>query len=148
MRTTHWLPEDTKKVAIYYIDIDGLDEIEKFIKETNSTLIDVELRDLKIVLDEVVADDFAQWNISLSTDGLLKVWKVAIESFHSDRIWRKIDEVNEKARQQHIIQLSKGKTSEFVPLVLSNEGLETIVLTENFMAIDNPRKYACYIGFV
>lgn len=24
--------------------------------------------------------------------------------------------------------------------------LETIVLTENFMAIDNPRKYACYIG--
>lgn len=120
------LPEDTKKAAIYYIDIDGLDEIEKFIRETNSTLIDVELRDLKIVLDEVVADDFAQWNISLSTDGLLNVWKVAIESFHSDRIWRKIDEVNEKARQQHIIQLSKGKTSEFVPLVLSNEGLETI----------------------
>ena len=120
------LPEDTKKVAIYYIDIDGRDEIEKFIRETNSTLIDVELRDLKIVLDEVVADDFAQWNISLSTDGLLNVWKVAIESFHSDRIWRKIDEINEKAKQQHIIQLSKGKTSEFVPLVLSNEGLETI----------------------
>lgn len=24
--------------------------------------------------------------------------------------------------------------------------LETIVLTENFTAISNPRKYACYIG--
>ncbi|WP_367400513.1 transposase [Segatella copri] len=24
--------------------------------------------------------------------------------------------------------------------------LETIILTENFMAIDKPRKYACYIG--
>lgn len=120
------LPEDTKKVAVYYIDIDGRDEIEKFIREANSTLIEVELRDLKSVLDEVVADDSAQWEVTRDTDGLLSVWKVTIGSFHSDRIWRKIDELNEKARQQHIIQLSKGKTTEFIPLVLSDDGLEAI----------------------
>ena len=120
------LPDDTKKVILFYIDIDGIEEIRKFIREANNTLIDVELRDIKPVLDEVVADDSAQWEVTRDTDGLLSVWKVTIRSFHSDRIWRKIDELNEKARQQHIIQLSKGKTTGFIPLVLSDDGLEAI----------------------
>ena len=120
------LPDDTKKVILFYIDIDGIEEIRKFIREANNTLIEVELRDIKPVLDEVVADDSAQWEVARDTDGLLSVWKVTIRSFHSDRIWRKIDELNEKARQQHIIQLSKGKTTGFIPLVLSDDGLEAI----------------------
>ena len=120
------LPDDTKKVILFYIDIDGIEEIRKFIREANNTLIEVELRDIKPVLDEVVADDSAQWEVTRDTDGLLSVWKVTIRSFHSDRIWRKIDELNEKARQQHIIQLSKGKTTGFIPLVLSDDGLEAI----------------------
>ena len=120
------LPEDTKKAVIYYIDIADRDEIESFIRESNDTLVEVELRDLKPVLDEVVADDCARWEVSRTKDGLLDVWKVELLSFHSDRIWRKIDELNEKARQQHMIRLSEGKASQFEPLELSPEGLEAI----------------------
>ncbi len=120
------LPDDTKKVILFYIDIDGIEEINKFIRESNDTLIEVELRDIKPVLDEVVADDFAQWKLTRDTDGLLNVWKVTVESFHSDRICRKIDEINEKARQQQLIRLSKGGTDGFTPLELSDEGLESI----------------------
>ncbi len=120
------LPDDTKKVILFYIDIDDIEEINKFIRESNDTLIEVELRDIKPVLDEVVADDFAQWKLTRDTDGLLNVWKVTMESFHSDRICRKIDEINEKARQQQLIRLSKGGTDGFTPLELSDEGLESI----------------------
>ena len=52
------LPDDTKRVIVYYIDITDRDEIEQFIKEQNNqTTIEIELRDLKQVLDEVVVED-------------------------------------------------------------------------------------------
>ncbi len=120
------LPDDTKKVIIYYIDIQDRLEIEKYIKESNNTLIEVELRDLKCVLDDVVAEDSVRYEVGKDNDGVLSTWKVDILSFHSDRVWRKIDEVNEKARQQHLVRLSKGKDTEFNPILLSEEGLEAI----------------------
>lgn len=120
------LPDDTKKVIIYYIDIQDRPEIEKYIKESNNTLIEVELRDLKCVLDDVVAEDSVRYEVRKDNDGVLSTWKVDILSFHSDRVWRKIDEVNEKARQQHLVRLSKGKDTEFNPILLSEEGLEAI----------------------
>lgn len=120
------LPDDTRKVIIYYIDIQDRPEIEKYIKESNNTLIEVELRDLKCVLDDVVAEDSVRYEVRKDNDGVLSTWKVDILSFHSDRVWRKIDEVNEKARQQHLVRLSKGKDAEFNPILLSEEGLEAI----------------------
>ena len=120
------LPDDTKKVIIYYIDIHDRPELEKYIKESNNTLVEVELRDLKKVLDEVVAEDTVRFNFQKSTDGVLNIWKVDILSFHSDRVWRKIDEVNEKARQQYLVEVSKGKNIEFNPILLSEDGLEAI----------------------
>ncbi len=120
------LPDDTKKVIIYYIDIHDRPELEKYIKESNNTLVEVELRDLKRVLDEVVAEDTVRFNFQKSTDGVLNIWKVDILSFHSDRVWRKIDEVNEKARQQYLVEVSKGKNIEFNPIHLSEDGLEAI----------------------
>ena len=101
------LPDDTKRVIVYYIDIADRDEIEQFIKEQNNqTTIEIELRDLKQVLDEVVVED---------------EWKVELKSFHSDRVLRKIEEVNMKGQQQSI---AKGKV--FKPIEISDEGLETI----------------------
>ncbi|HAY19062.1 MAG TPA: site-specific DNA-methyltransferase [Rikenellaceae bacterium] len=120
------LPDDTKKVIVYYIDIHDRPELEKYIKESNDTLIEIELRDLKRVLDDVVAEDTVRFNVKKSTDGVLNIWQVDILSFHSDRVWRKIDEVNEKARQQYLVEVSKGKNIEFNPILLSEEGLEAI----------------------
>ena len=116
------LPEDTKRVIVYYIDIIDRQEIEQFIKEQNTqTTIEIELRDLKQVLDNVVLEDEAAWEVSEMRDTLLGGWKVDIKSFHSDRVLRKIDECNQKGQQQ---ALKKGK--EFKPIEISDEGLETI----------------------
>lgn len=116
------LPDDTKRVIVYYIDIDNREEIERFIKEQNNTLIEIELRDLKQVLDEVVTENYAEWNVSEEQTGLFKGWKVEILQFQSDRVKRKIDELNQKNQQQAL----NGKNKKFIPIVLSDDGLETI----------------------
>ena len=116
------LPDDTKRVIVYYIDITDRNEIEQFIKEQNNqTTIEIELRDLKQVLDEVVVEDEAEWELTETQDNLFKGWKVELKSFHSDRVLRKIGEVNMKGQQQSI---AKGKA--FKPIEISDEGLETI----------------------
>ncbi len=116
------LPDDTKRVIVYYIDITDRDEMEQFIKEQNNqTTIEIELRDLKQVLDEVVVEDESEWELTETQDNLFKGWKVELKSFHSDRVLRKIEEVNMKGQQQSI---AKGKA--FKPIEISDEGLETI----------------------
>lgn len=116
------LPPDTKRVIVYYIDIDDREEIERFIRERNDTLIKIELRDLKHVLDDVVVDDYAEWNLSEEQTELIKEWKVEILQFQSDRIKRKIDELNQKNEQQVL----HGGSKKLVRIQLSEEGLETI----------------------
>ena len=121
------LPADTQRVIVYYIDITDKQDIEQFIKEENNqTTIEIELRDLKQVLDEVVVEDEAEWEISETHDALWTGWKVELKSFHSDRVLRKIEEVNLKGQQQALQQKAKGKEKQFKPIVISDEGLETI----------------------
>ena len=116
------LPEDTKRVIVYYIDIIDKQEIEDFIRDNNDqTTIEIELRDLKQVLDDVVIEDNAEWEINETHEDLYGGWKLTLKNFHSDRVLRKIDEFNSKGQQQ---TLQKGK--DFKPLEISEEGLETI----------------------
>jgi adenine-specific DNA-methyltransferase len=51
------LEVNAKKVIVYYVDVDDINEIEKFIKENNATEIEVELKDLKNLLHDVVLED-------------------------------------------------------------------------------------------
>lgn len=120
------LPDNTKRVIIYYIDIDNREEIERFIKEQGNPLIEIELRDLKQVLDNVIADDYAEWELSEENNDLFGGWKVEIKQFQSDRVHRKIDEINQKNQLQVLQQRAKGKEETFMPILISDEGLETI----------------------
>ena len=85
------LPDGTKKVIVYYIDITDVKEIKQFIKEQNDTLIEVELRDLKNVLDNVVVEDDAEFDVKeVQPEGeAFKVWQVSINRFFSDRVSKK-----------------------------------------------------------
>ena len=103
---------EIKKVIVYYVDIVDVVEIKKFIKENNQTLIEIELRDLKQVLDFVVVDDKVEFN--LKEDGLF--YEVEISSFYSDRLKQKIDEYNSK-------QALKAKANY---ISISEDGLELI----------------------
>ncbi|HIZ69418.1 MAG TPA: site-specific DNA-methyltransferase [Candidatus Prevotella avicola] len=120
------LPDNTKRVIVYYIDIDNREEIERFIREQGNPLVTIELRDLKQVLDNVVAEDFAEWEVTEESNGLFNGWKVEIKQFQSDRVRKRIDEINQKNQQQVLHQKAKGKEKTFTPILISDEGLETI----------------------
>ena len=87
----------------------------------NVSMAEIELRDLKQVLDNVVVEDEAEFNVSQVQDGIFQKWQVSIERFHSDRVKRKIDEYNINGQTQ-----ASAKGKEFKPILISEEGLETI----------------------
>ena len=123
------LPDGTKRVVVYYIDIIDRKEIEQFIKEQNNTLIEVELRDLKNVLDDVVVEDDADFDLQQiqPESKVFKVWQVCINRFFSDRVNSKIKDFNSKGQLQ-----SEKSKKPFNPITLSEEGLETI----EFLSLD------------
>lgn len=123
------LPDNTKRVVVYYIDIINIDEIKRFIREENNTLIEVELRDLKNILDKVVVEDDADFTMQevQPEDNVFKLWQVSVNSFHSDRVEKKITDFNLKGQQQEL-----KRKKEFKPITLSEDGLETI----EFLSID------------
>lgn len=116
------LPDDVRKVIVYYIDITDKHDIEAFIRENNDvSMAEIELRDLKQVLDNVVVEDDAELSVSQVQDGIFTKWQVNVERFYSDRVRRKIDEYNIKGQTQ-----ASAKGKEFRPILISEEGLETI----------------------
>ena len=121
------LPSSVSRVIVYYIDITDREEIEQFIRQQNDqTTIEIELRDLKQLLDEIVVEDDAEWEVGQTHDSLLTGWEVRVKSFHSDRVMRKIEETNQRGLQQALHQKAKGKDRKFVPITISDEGLETV----------------------
>ena len=119
------LDGNVKKVIVYYIDITSEDEIRKFIRDDDSTTVEIELRDLKAVLDDVVIGDYAEFHAEERTDDLRGGWRVTVDKFLSDRVMGKIEEYNWKG------QLNAGKKG-FKPIEISDEGLELI----EFLSLD------------
>ncbi|MBO6292494.1 MAG: site-specific DNA-methyltransferase [Selenomonas sp.] len=110
------LPNSVKRVVIYYIDIEDEDSIRKFIAEDDSSDIEIELRDMKALLDDMVLEDEAEFSLEGGEQEL--PYTVRIKSFLSDRLAQKISEYNQKA-------LANAK-KKYKPIALSEEGLETI----------------------
>lgn len=114
------LDSSVKKVIVYYIDITDEDEIRRFIAADDSTTAEIELRDLKTVLDDVVIGDEASFHCAEVHDDLFGGWQVVIDSFVSDRVLQKITEFNNKAR------MNASPKKPFKPIEISEEGLELI----------------------
>ena len=113
------LPSGTKKVIVYYIEIDQ-EEVSKIIKEDDSSLIKVELRDLKSVLGDVVVNDTVEYSIGENKDDLINKYLITIEKFDSDRVRGKIAEFNERC----FLNQKPGK--KFKEVKVSEMGLEMI----------------------
>ena len=114
------LDTSVKKVIVYYIDITSEEEIRKFIKDDDSTTVDIELRDLKTILDDVVIGDYTEFHMEETHDDLYGGYAVLVDKFLSDRVMQKIFEFNEKAR------MSATEKKPFKPIEISEEGLELI----------------------
>lgn len=121
------LPENTKKVLVYYIDVVDLEEIKKFTNTENYFPIEIEFQDLKPMLDSFIMADDARWTLSKVNDDIFKAWQISIDNFHCDRVLKKIEEYNLKTQEQ-ILQATEDekKKKPFTPIKVSDEGLECI----------------------
>lgn len=120
------LDSNIKKVIVYYIDITDEAEIQKYIKDDDSTNIEIELRDLKTILDDVIIGDYAEFHAEETHDDLFGGYAVTIDKFISDRVLSKIAEFNEKAF------LNSSAKKPYKPIEISEDGLELI----EFLSID------------
>lgn len=120
------LDSNIKKVIVYYIDITNEAEIQKFIKDDDSTNIEIELRDLKTILDDVIIGDYAEFHAEETHEDLLGGYAVTIDKFISDRVLSKIAEFNQKAL------LNSSAKKPYKPIEISEDGLELI----EFLSID------------
>lgn len=118
------LDSSVKKVIVYYIDITSEAEIRKFIDADDSTTVEIELRDLKTVLDDVIIGDEAEFHVDEVSESMFPGFLVTIDRFISDRVLGKITEYNGKS------MLNTKKS--FAPIQISEEGLETI----EFLSLD------------
>jgi adenine-specific DNA-methyltransferase len=136
------LPDGTKQVIVFYVDIENETELKKFISEYNATGIDIVLRDLKSILDDVVINDEIDYKMKKSKTG----FEIEIKSFTSDRLIQKIDAYNQKkslnsSKKELLEENGEGNGDEneeensngkkkkpFVPIAISKHGLELIEL--------------------
>lgn len=120
------LDSNITNVIVYYIDITDENEIMQFIKEDDSTTVEIELRDLKTVLDDVIVDDYADFHTDENRDDLLGGYVIVIDKFMSDRVLSKINEFNQKSL------LNSSPKKPYKPIEISEDGLELI----EFLSVD------------
>ncbi len=137
----HELTIDVKKVIVYYVDVEDKAAIERFIDENNTTTTQIELRDLKNLLQEMVLEDEVQYSLhdlqqldkstNATVDSRLRGndeikargqarFKLSIDSFTSDRVMQKISGFNEKGK------LAASAKKPFKGIDISDTGLELI----------------------
>ena len=110
------------KAIAYFVDIEDRKELEQFIRENNPVITEIELRDLKILLDHTVSNDEFNFMVSKEKNGFV----TRITEFHSDRLQQKITEFNDKR------QLNTVNKNEIKPVLISDEELELI----EWLAVD------------
>lgn len=120
------LSSSVKKVIVYYIDISDMKEIEKFIEGDDSTTVEIELRDLKTVLDDVVVEDYVEYHIDEIYEDIFGGYAVYIDKFVSDRVSSKIADFNNKSL------MTATEKKPYKPITISEEGLELI----EFLSLD------------
>lgn len=120
------LDSSINKVIVYYIDITSEDDMRSFIAADDSTTVEIELRDLKSVLGDVVVEDYVDYTVKECTEDLFGGYITVINSFASDRVMSKITDFNQKAFA------SATGTKKYKPIVVSEDELELI----EFISVD------------
>ena len=129
------LDKNIKKVIVYYIDLycnkvddtnkTDLELLQDIVKKNKNVDIDIEFKDLKIVLSDVVLNDEVEYTLSNDTGDLLNKYNIEINKFISDRVITKINDFNQKS-------LINDKNNSFKPIKISKSGLECI----EYIAVD------------
>ncbi len=95
--------------------------------ERKGAMRDAQIEAIKTYLFlKIACENKPLWRL-FSEGNVFKLWQVSFNSFHSDRVEKKITDFNLKGRQQAL-----KRKKEFKPITLSEDGLETI----EFLSID------------
>ncbi len=118
------LPElnsSVKKVILYYVDLLDEVEIRKYLDSEISISQEIELRDMKDILIDVVSNDHLEYHLTNVKQDQNEYTVIEIDRFISDSVIRKIDDFNNKS-------ILNDKRNSFSPILISDEGLELIEL--------------------
>ena len=128
------LENNVKKVIVYYIDIDDKASVEKTIVDDDSSTVEIELRDIKELLDDVVVEDYAEYSLKEVTKEPTREYSIDIQKFMSDRVMQKIDAFNQKS-------FANASTKKpYNPITISEEGLELI----EYISLDCSEPNGCW----
>ena len=94
------LDNKIKKVIIYYVDIvynnkkeneskDDITLLQEMVKNDKNSNVEVEFKDLKNILSNIVLNDKVEYKLEKNTEDLINKWKITIKKFISDRGFRK-----------------------------------------------------------
>ncbi len=123
------LPFEPQKVIVYYVDIENETEIQDYIRKQDFSMVQIELRDLKPILEQSIMPDQFEYRLEKTENQgySLEIWK-----FWSDRLKASIDSYNHK-RQLNLLQKSENtenseseKSKPFEAIRISENGLELI----------------------
>jgi adenine-specific DNA-methyltransferase len=117
------LPDEVKKVIVYYVDIEDEQAILQYLNQQDTTLIKVELRDLKPLLEQAILPDVVEWELKQASPDA--GWELQIQKFLSDRLKASIDAYNHK-RQLNALQKTEGEQASLKLITFSESGLELI----------------------
>lgn len=119
---------DLKEVRIYYINKIDDSELEKEERHADPR-IKIVKEPLRPYLAETIELDKARWDGPREEqDGCFQRWRIDLRWFFSDRVAKKIRDYNEVSLAQVNKHNEKNPDSRkaFIPLRISEEGLETI----------------------
>jgi adenine-specific DNA-methyltransferase len=119
---------------VYYVDVEDLEALKKFVSDYNGTQIEVVFKDLKQLLHAVVCEDKVEFavdsrlrgNDNEQTGNDKTDYVVSITRFESDRLSEKIAQFNAKGQLAAAKKSKPDKAVTFTPIVISDEGLELI----------------------
>lgn len=145
------LSDNTKQVIVFYIDIDDEKELNKYIDEYNNTNVKIVLRDLKEILDEVVINDIVEFTINENeiefnkflSDRLMQkineynqkkglngknktILDVIEENGTEENGDDEVDNIEDDDNDEETETEEKTKKKKFVPIEISETGLELI----------------------
>lgn len=119
------LPDGVRRAVVYFIDIEDVDSIRDFLDTQNTTQVEIELRDLKPVLEQSILPDVVEFDLEKLPAG---GFKLSIRKFLSDRLKTSLDNYNLRRQQNHLQKsaTAPGKHDGPGQIEISPDGLELI----------------------
>ena len=127
------LPDEITKVIIFYIDLE--DDVQQYLDTQDITLVKIELRDLKPILEQAIMPDIVEYSATETPEG---THIITINSFLSDRLKTSIDNFNLK-RQLNTLNADLTDSTENADVTDLTDATEKNIANTTPASVSAPR---------